>query len=408
MTNNFSNKQQFQSNAMISRTTSKMATPPPAHSSYEVRMHQMQSLVNNSGASRHHQSAFGSKNVSSQRDSKPLHLAPTFFCEPCDKEFNQEKQYQAHCKTHVQCSKDGCEFVASYKVVCAHHHIAHGKYAGKGFKTIDIEGQKFTVLLGTDPDEVNRWREARRKNYPTVAVVSKKEETHQRLVNAGVLSSKDTIWKKNQSVKEEDSEKRVCLMKNKRPPNLSEAECVAKAMKKRRKGEDNHNAHVKTSQADPELRPSDHSTEVSSIDKVAEASSMKNEEAIDSIHLIQEEEMEEDENLKEVESLLFEPGPSVCRHFLNGKCYAGKKCKLVHVPKSQPCRHFVGGKCFKGKKCNYTHSEEARKDFQVSANVETSIKQNSLLKKLLAKDIHIETQILLQAIKYIVENNFLN
>lgn len=34
---------------------------------------------------------------------------------------------------------------------------------------IDVEGQKFRVLLGTCPEEVEQWRAARRKLWPTNA-----------------------------------------------------------------------------------------------------------------------------------------------------------------------------------------------------------------------------------------------
>jgi hypothetical protein len=40
------------------------------------------------------------------------------------------------------------------QVVVAHHHAKHGKFAGSGFKNINVEGQKFRVLLGTSPEEV--------------------------------------------------------------------------------------------------------------------------------------------------------------------------------------------------------------------------------------------------------------
>lgn len=36
-------------------------------------------------------------------------------------------------------------------------------------QTIDVEGTKFRVLLGTSPEEVEIWRAERRKRWPTDA-----------------------------------------------------------------------------------------------------------------------------------------------------------------------------------------------------------------------------------------------
>lgn len=38
---------------------------------------------------------------------------------------------------------------------------------------IDVEGQKFRVLLGTCPEEVEQWRAARKKLWPTKANIAR-------------------------------------------------------------------------------------------------------------------------------------------------------------------------------------------------------------------------------------------
>eukprot|EP00633_Aureoumbra_lagunensis_P004303 CAMPEP_0197316186 /NCGR_PEP_ID=MMETSP0891-20130614/41560_1 /TAXON_ID=44058 ORGANISM="Aureoumbra lagunensis, Strain CCMP1510" /NCGR_SAMPLE_ID=MMETSP0891 /ASSEMBLY_ACC=CAM_ASM_000534 /LENGTH=176 /DNA_ID=CAMNT_0042805549 /DNA_START=1 /DNA_END=528 /DNA_ORIENTATION=+ len=78
-------------------------------------------------------------------------------CEPCDKVFRLRGQYDAHMTTHERCSFEGCEFSACKRVLQAHFETAHGQYQGTGLKIIEIEGQKFQVLLGTDPEEVTKW-----------------------------------------------------------------------------------------------------------------------------------------------------------------------------------------------------------------------------------------------------------
>ncbi|KNA17439.1 hypothetical protein SOVF_079940 isoform A [Spinacia oleracea] len=48
-----------------------------------------------------------------------------------------------------------------------------------------------------------------------------------------------------------------------------------------------------------------------------------------------------------------------CRHYLNGRCQEGEKCKFSHdvVPltKSKPCCHFARQACMKGDDCPYDH-----------------------------------------------------
>ncbi|CAN0387595.1 unnamed protein product, partial [Phaeothamnion confervicola] len=93
----------------------------------------------------------------------------------------------AHAASHEPCRVPGCGFAASRKVVSAHYHARHGKFAGSGFKMIDVEGQKFQVLLGTSPDEVAQWREERRRRWPTPENVQRRAEERASRREAGAL-----------------------------------------------------------------------------------------------------------------------------------------------------------------------------------------------------------------------------
>lgn len=108
-----------------------------------------------------------------------------WYCEPCDKEFHQYSAFNAHMSTHEKCRHPDCKFSASKKVVIAHFHSTHGAYSGSGFKTIDVEGQKFKVLLGSNPSEIELWRSERRKRFPTKDVVDGKCESRKQLEAAG-------------------------------------------------------------------------------------------------------------------------------------------------------------------------------------------------------------------------------
>lgn len=146
---------------------------------------------NNKHSKTSHQPGTTSTTVSScgdgnQRKDEISKEAQTWFCEPCDKEFTQLPNYEAHCATHEKCRHPGCNFSGTKKVVIAHYHGSHGLFSGTGYKMIEVEGgMKFRVLLGTSPEEVEKWRAERRNRFPTADNMNQKQQQHDDLVNAG-------------------------------------------------------------------------------------------------------------------------------------------------------------------------------------------------------------------------------
>ncbi|KDO20664.1 hypothetical protein SPRG_13416 [Saprolegnia parasitica CBS 223.65] len=123
------------------------------------------------------------------RTAKPaLPTAPgdmPFHCEPCEKHFALASQHEAHMNTHESCWAPDCDFSACKRVVTAHYQTSHGQFAGSGLKEIEVEGQKFNVLVGNSPEEIAKWREERRKKWPSDAVVKRKLEDNEERVQAG-------------------------------------------------------------------------------------------------------------------------------------------------------------------------------------------------------------------------------
>mmetsp|Transcript_33791 Transcript_33791/g.52646 ORF Transcript_33791/g.52646 Transcript_33791/m.52646 type:complete len:292 (+) Transcript_33791:124-999(+) len=89
-----------------------------------------------------------------------------FFCDSCDKEFKILSQYQAHVATHVTCSHPGCGFQGSQRVVKEHYSETHDGDAGT---------RRLIESLDT-PEEIEKWREARRKNWPSNSNVARKQQ----------------------------------------------------------------------------------------------------------------------------------------------------------------------------------------------------------------------------------------
>ncbi|TDH67766.1 hypothetical protein CCR75_006015 [Bremia lactucae] len=275
-------------------------------------------------------------------------------CEACVKSFVIESQHEAHLKTHVTCTD--CDFSASKRVVTSHHQTAHGQYAGQGLKEIDVEGQKFMVLVGNSAEDIIKWREERRKNWFAMSQQPKPMPTPSAMVAAKrkLSVSSDEDLEEGEIEEDEEAKAQVALK------SVAKIDTGVPSIATHESPVDTHEPPVK------KLRKT-----------------------------------------------------MLCKWFSRGQCRFGEtNCKYSHDRSSFACRAMMfKSSCSKGICCPFSHDTAVlvgsrERSLKVSkerdAEQQWRGERKSLLRKLLAKDVRVEQHKMLQIVRYLVANDYLH
>jgi len=99
-------------------------------------------------------------------------------CRNCDRDFFSEDALEAHVAEHETCGVDGCPYTAHPQLVLNH------------YKTQHLTGLAGKVWKVQTPEEIAKWREERKRNFPTVArVAQRKLEMRERKKRGNVLNN---------------------------------------------------------------------------------------------------------------------------------------------------------------------------------------------------------------------------
>lgn len=78
-----------------------------------------------------------------------------FWCEPCDRDFRAAEELAEHRQQHQKCGIDGCKYEGHELMVTKHIQMQHSSGLYEKIKNLST------------PEDINKWREERRKRYPT-------------------------------------------------------------------------------------------------------------------------------------------------------------------------------------------------------------------------------------------------
>lgn len=119
-------------------------------------------------------------NNTSHANKRKAKCQPSFidYCDVCDRGFTNQEKKDQHYREHTKCDVAGCSFEAHFKIVSIHKKNVHGP---NGIK----------IKLETEED-ILKWREERKRNYPTAGNMKRKEEeAKNKMASGNVLSSKN-------------------------------------------------------------------------------------------------------------------------------------------------------------------------------------------------------------------------
>lgn len=336
-----------------------------------------------------------------------------YKCAPCDKAFQTESQHAAHISAHEECHYPTCTFQGSRQVVGGHYRVAHGKYRGNGFRVLKVEGRSFRILVGNAPEEVEQWREDRRKNFPTAENVAKR-----RMEMRGGRGGRGGGGKKRPRAEEVDE--------GRGGSKQARAECGGGLLGF---GE----AYASEGEGEQEVLGNE---EIPTVVRTA---------------------VEKEADVAMRTSLLY----GVCRAYLRNQCpLSAARCRYRHGPTKgggglMYCRFYTkpGGGCHHGEGCQFVHDQSLKEELErwvverraqkkeereaevAEGEMECgtkrpgkTIKQQkqqqqqqstagtaaatgpsrelTLLKRLLGMEVEKETNLVLGCIRYLVEENF--
>ena len=85
-----------------------------------------------------------------------------YFCDVCERMVGSAAEYKQHVSEHATCGIDGCSYTAHQDIL--EKHIMHQH----------LTGFYNRIVQGNSPEDIEKWRQERRKNFPTKMKIAEK------------------------------------------------------------------------------------------------------------------------------------------------------------------------------------------------------------------------------------------
>ncbi|ODM98228.1 Nuclear fragile X mental retardation-interacting protein 1 [Orchesella cincta] len=99
-----------------------------------------------------------------QKQQPVAEIKTKFYCCACDRAFKTQEEKDEHDSEHIICGLNGCQFEAHALVVTKHVKMQHTDGLYERIKNLNT------------PEDIQAWKEERKKNFPTLENLQKKND----------------------------------------------------------------------------------------------------------------------------------------------------------------------------------------------------------------------------------------
>lgn len=153
-----------------------MALPNPFFNQNELKnVEEVKAHVNKPRNNFHDRNQHGNrKNQNNNQNNNVQNQSWVAWCKYCRQGFANDTELYKHRGGHIKCTFEGCKFNASAQVVDEHFQKVHNK------TNPIVKIKDFST-----PEDIEKWRQERRKRYPTVANMQLRQQSQEERFSRG-------------------------------------------------------------------------------------------------------------------------------------------------------------------------------------------------------------------------------